>query len=257
MRIVLLLAALAAPLLAASIRLYLTDGEYQLVREYKIEGDRVRFLSAERGEWEEIPLELVDLKRTEQDAAARQAAAAEAARREQAEDEAIRADRRLAASVPETQGPYLAEGQKLTPLAEAQVTIEQSGARKILQALTPAPIIPGKSTVTIAGKAAKFRITDPTPEFFFRLGGPQRLAIVQLTVKKNERVVEEVTIMPNDAGIFEDQKQIATFKKQHELLLYKIWPEQPLEPGEYALVEYTEGKINLQVWDFGVDRPRK
>jgi hypothetical protein len=34
--------------------------------------------------------------------------------------------------------------------------------------------------------------------------------------------------------------------------LYKIWPMKPLEPGEYAVVEYTDGKVNLQIWDFGI-----
>ena len=28
------------------------------------------------------------------------------------------------------------------------------------------------------------------------------------------------------------------------------WPEKPMPPGEYALIEYTEGKVNVQVWDF-------
>ncbi len=32
--------------------------------------------------------------------------------------------------------------------------------------------------------------------------------------------------------------------------LYKIWPAKPLEPGEYAVVEYTSGKLNMQIWDF-------
>jgi hypothetical protein len=34
--------------------------------------------------------------------------------------------------------------------------------------------------------------------------------------------------------------------------LYKIWPKQPFPPGEYAVVEFSEGKINIQVWDFAV-----
>ena len=38
-------------------------------------------------------------------------------------------------------------------------------------------------------------------------------------------------------------------------VLYKIWPQQPLEPGEYAVVEYTEGKGNTQIWDFGFGPP--
>jgi hypothetical protein len=27
---------------------------------------------------------------------------------------------------------------------------------------------------------------------------------------------------------------------------------EPLQPGEYAAIEYTEGKVNLQIWDFAV-----
>jgi hypothetical protein len=49
------------PGMAANHRLILKDGTYQLVRKYEVVGDRVRYISIERGgEWEEMPENLID-----------------------------------------------------------------------------------------------------------------------------------------------------------------------------------------------------
>jgi hypothetical protein len=247
-----ILATLAVTAFGATIRLYLKDGDYQLAREYQVLADRVRYFSTERGEWEEIPLELVDLDRTKKEAAERDAAVAAEAKEQDAEDAAIRAERKEAARVPVEPGVYVLDGEKIQTLRLAETELVSSKSRTVLKVLAPVPIVPGKSTLEMKGEAAAFRPAGNKPEFYIRLSDDERFGIVKLTRKKNSRLVENLSILPVSNEAVEDLKLVPTFKRQVSERTYKIWPEQPLEPGEYAVVQYTEGALNWQLWDFGI-----
>ena len=249
---------LAVSAFAQTQRLYLKDGTFQLVREYSLAGDRVRYYSTERGEWEEIPKEMVDFDRSKKENGERQAAIEADIKAQAEEDAAVRVAAKETERVPAEPGAYWIHDDKFEPMKMADSKVVNNKGRNILKVLSPIPLIPGKSTVELDGVASTMRISDNRPEFYFRLSDIQALAIIKLTPKKGFRLVENVTIMPVTDEMMEDRQIIPTFKKSTGESLFKIWPEKDLEPGEYALIQYEEGKVNLQVWDFAIaPRPAK
>jgi hypothetical protein len=242
---------------ASTIRLYLKDGTYHNVREYQKQADRVRYYSTERGDWEEIPLELLDLKRTEAEIQAREQERKEEAAITDAEEKAERAQRREIERIPMESGVFLVEGEKVTVLKQAESKVVNNKKRSILKAISPVPLIAGKSTVEIDGLKAPLTLTAERPELYIRLAAEERFQMIRLAPLKTSRLVQKWDIVPVTNEIIEETDIIETFRQQLAEGLYKIWPTKPLTPGEYAVIEYTEGKGNVQVWDFSLAAPVK
>jgi hypothetical protein len=237
-------------LCAANIKLYLKDGGYHIVSEYKVDGDRVRFYSVERGDWEEMPVELVDIAKTKQMIKDREETDKEQAKLIDEEEKAERAERREIARVPYDPGVYYIDGAELKPLKVGETKFTTNKRRSILQVITPIPMVSGKATVDLDGQTSAFVVDNAQPEFYFRLSAEERFGILKLTPGKGIRIVEKVTIIPVSKEMVEERIDVEIFRRQAGDMLYKIWPMEPLEPGEYAVVQFTEGKINMQLWDF-------
>lgn len=257
-RVFIALLVLAAAAWAANIKLYLTDGSYQLVREYKVESDRVRFYSVERSTWEEVPLSLVDLKRTRQEASARKEKLAEEAKVLSEEDKVERALQEEVAKIPQNPGVYYIEGSETRQVKQAETTVHTSKGRALLKILSPIPMVPGKGWLELQGTKSLNIFHNPQQEFYIQLAQMERFGIVKLTTERGVRVVEKLTMIPVSKEIVEEPVEVEVFRKQLTPDgLYKIWPLQPLEPGQYAVVEYTSGKLNMQVWDFAYEPQKK
>ena len=240
---------------AANIKLYLKDGNYHMVREYQVESDRVRFYSVERSEWEEMPLNLVDLKRTEAEAAARKAELEKDAKIISEEDKAERAIQEEVMKIPQDPGVYWVEGGQTKILKQAESNVRTNKGRSILKRLAPLPVVSGKATLELDNPHSLHIFTNPEQEFYFQLSETERFAIVKLTPKGNVRIVENITTVPVTNEVVEEPVLMPILHRQLADNLYKIWPKEPLAPGEYAVVEYTDGKMNMQLWDFAVKKP--
>ncbi len=237
----------------AADRLYLKDGTYQATSEYQVQGDRIHYYSTERSEWEDIPLELVDLDRTKKEVSEHQTEIKEENKVVAEENAAILAERRQGEQVPAAPGAYYLRGEKLETIKIAEPKVNNNTKRTILRLIAPIPLA-GKSTVELDGVASMNVVNGREPEFYLRLSDEEGFGIAKLTVVKNARVVEHLSVLQVQKDRIVDEKVdiLPTFKKQAADLLYKIWPEKPLDPGEYAVIQYTEGKMMPQIWDFSV-----
>jgi hypothetical protein len=252
-RLLLIFFTSAVMLAAANFKLYLKDGSYQLVREYKVEGDHLKYYSVDRSDWEEIPTELADLKRTDAEAASRRATLDKKAKQIAEEEDAAKEELAEIRKIPRDPGVYMLEGDQLRIFKLADASVKSSKGRQLLKYVTPIPIIAGKSTLEVQGEHSTNILTDTRPEFFLQLALEDSFAIVKLTPQKGVRIAERITMMQVTNEVQEERDSVPTFTKQlTESGLYKIWPQEDLAKGEYAVVEYNEGKVDARIWDFRI-----
>ena len=268
-------------------RLILTDGSYQSVTKYEIKGDRVRYLSAERGEWEELPKSMVDWAATEKYAKERAAGASppEAAElekeieEEKAHEEALSPHVLPGLQLPEEGGVFLLDtyegNPELVPLEQRGGSVNKNMKRNILRAAVN-PIASAHQTVEVPGKHSPMQSHAAVPTLYINidrgedqpesetpaeakpkepepLPAQDRFKIVRLETKGDKRVVGDIKIAVY-GKISQDAKFVATTAQPMAGGWVKVTPTESLASGEYAVVEMLgkEG-MNLYVWDFGVN----
>jgi hypothetical protein len=118
---------------AANFKLYQTDGGYQIVREYQVEGDHVKFYSVERSEWEEVPASMIDLKRTESEASAKKESLDRHAKEISEEDAVTRELQKEIMKIPQNTGVYSLENDQLRIFKLADAAVHNNKGRNVLR----------------------------------------------------------------------------------------------------------------------------
>lgn len=253
----------SGPTVKRGKKLVMKDGSFQVVSTYELEGDRVRYFSVERSEWEEIPASMVDWPATKQ-ADALQANADAAltnklkADEAQAKSESISVDASVELSpgvfLPPGQGVFILDGHSVFSLRQSAASAKLAKGHLVEQIAVPIPVIPSRTSVDLLGKHAVFRTTNVSPEFYLRttdLDEPQ-VELVMARIQGNKRHIENIDTLFGEQE--QKGKTISLQEWQVAKGLYRFTLGQPLRPGEYALVRFSpkEG-LNLLLWDFGID----
>jgi len=268
------------PALLRGKKLVLKDGTFQLVRDYQRNGERVRYLSAERGDWEEIPAAMVDWDATAKVAAAEKGEEDALANKIHVQEQAQKietvmdVDASLQVSpgvfLPPGEGMFVIDGKSVKPLEQVGSEIKTDKKQYLKQVLSPIPIVPSKRNVQIPGTRASIRVTNGQTEFYLREApadpdrttpivkssrpgesGPE-VELVRATVKGNKRQLESIKSLFGEQ-VEEKRNTISIQRWEIAPTVFRFTLSEPLPPGEYALAERLPDGMNLFVWDFGVD----
>ncbi len=275
----LFLTAVATPSRAQELarRLILKDGSYQLVTKYEVKGNRVRYMSAERNEWEELPESLVDWPATEKYEKDRSAGSSvpEAAQLdkelelERAREETLLPQVAPGLRLPQDSGVFLLDSFQGEPqLVEIQQTpgdLNRNTKTNIFRGAIN-PVAGLKQTIELDGAHATIQAHVDVPSLYMRFdadqfaakdsshaaqspqqpGQPQqpiasadRFRIVRAEVKNGKRILGDVKRQVT-GKVSEEQHLVKTTATRVSGGWLKLTPQESLAPGEYVVVEMAK-----------------
>jgi hypothetical protein len=251
----------------------LKDGNYQRASKCELIGDRVHYLSAERPDWEDLPVSMVDweatnkyeLGKVESPKMSAEIAAADAEEEaERRKEEEKSPEIKPGLHLPSQGGifllDYYRDKPELIELVQNGGQLNQNRKSNILRAAVN-PLSKAKQTIEIKGPRAAVQAHVPQPAIYVNIddqeagAGPSnvsdRFRIVRATSRKDARVVGAIEVAVY-GKVSQKESYVLTRSEPLNRQWIKVVPAQPLDPGEYALVEMLGKDVNIYVWDFGV-----
>lgn len=250
--------------LSRGTKLVLKDGSYEMIREYEIQGDRVRYYSLDRSQWEVIPKAIVDWKATQKAEAEEQksqAALLAKAEKQEAESRAVPAldiDASLEVTpgifLPPGEGLFVFNGKSVLQVPQAKTSSHMSKTRFLEKVLVPVPIVPSRNIVEIPGAHAKFRLNTHQPEFYLRTGNSREpdVRLIRAQIRGGDRHIMNLDTLMGDQHASSDSLPIQRWVIAKGV--YRFTLAQKLPRGEYVIAEMLPNEgMSLYVWDFGVN----
>jgi hypothetical protein len=244
-------------------KLFLKDGNFLMVREYEVEGDRVRYYNTESSAWEVMPANLIDWEATKKAEADEKSRDATLLSKVHSQEEGrivqpldIDASLEVAPGVflPPGHRLFVYDGKSVYPLPQAETDSKVSKGRLLEQVLIPVPIVPSRQNVSINGAHSELRLQIRQPEFYFRPKDTHEpvIALIRAKVHGDGRLIENVDTLFGEHHEVRDELEMQKWLVAGGV--YRFTVSKPLQPGEYAIAQQLEDQgMSLYVWDFGID----
>jgi hypothetical protein len=153
----------------------------------------------------------------------------------------------------EEYGFYAVSAGKATllPCSRAGTTLDKR--RAAVNILLPAPVLKNRRLVTLAGAKSATRFPKPPAGLFIvSESKTSRFVLLRVKVKGDHRELEAILTSPVGGKQEQNGDQIELLEVVVSSQTTRLVPQSPLVPGEYALVEIVDDKLNLYVADFGI-----